>query len=311
VVLPCSDRGLDFLARNRPWLVELGHRPVEANDALVLDLLDKGRTYRLAAAAGVDAPRTIALSGPDDIDEAVATLGFPCALKATRSHRAPASFRAKGVVVHSAAELTMAVAASGGAVVATEIVPGPDDAFCSYYTYLVDGEPLFHFTKRKLRQYPVRWGTGTYHVSDRVPEAQEVGLRLFQAAGLVGLGNVEFKRDERDHKLKLIECNLRLTAADPMIQACGLDLPGLLYDRALGRDTRAGGRFRQGVRQWHPLPDVRALFDYRRDGALTTGAWAKSLLHPWRLPLFSVDDPRPSLANARLAAGRAVRRVRA
>jgi predicted ATP-grasp superfamily ATP-dependent carboligase len=112
---------------------------------------------------------------------------------------------------------------------------------------------------------------------------------------------VEFKRDERDHKLKLIECNLRLTAADPLLRACGLDLPHLLYERAVGRDVSMPARFREGLRQWHPLNDLRALRDYRREGSLTVGGWARSLLHPQRLPLFSADDVGPSLGRLRQA----------
>jgi D-aspartate ligase len=183
-------------------------------------------------------------------------------------------------------------------VVVTEVVPGPDESFCSYYTYLVDGEPLFHYTKRKLRQHPIHFGDGTFHVSEDVPEARELGLRLFRAAGLRGLGNVEFKRDARDGRLKLIECNLRLTAADPMIRAGGLDLPHLLYERACGRPgppLPGGGR---RTRQWHPVKDVRALLQYRRTGELSTGSWLRSLRGSTCLPLFSLSDPGPSLGNA-------------
>ena len=300
VLIPCGDPGLEFAARHRAALVEVGYRPVEANDALVLDLLDKGATARIAQAAAIDTPLVVAIDGPAALEEAVETVRFPCALKAVHSHRAPAAWRAKGLVVDNAGELATAVREVHDVVV-TEIVPGPDDAFCSYYSYFVDGEPRFHFTKRKLRQYPIRWGTGTYHLSEWAPDAHEAGLRLFQAVGLVGLGNVEFKRDERDHKLKLIECNLRLTAADPLLRACGLDLPHLLYERALGRDVALPFRFREGLRQWHPLNDVRALRDYRREGSLTVGRWARSLLHRQCLPLFSADDVRPSLARLREA----------
>lgn len=309
VIVPCGDPGLESLARNRARLVELGHRPVEANDELVLDLLDKGMTFRVAQGAGIAAPRVVTIDSPASLEEAVETVRFPCALKPVFSHQAPEAWRAKGLVARTADELAAAVRTVSGVVV-TEIIPGPDDAFCSYYTYFVDGEPLFHFTKRKLRQYPIRWGTGTYHVSEWIPEAHEIGLRLFQSVGLVGLANVEFKHDERDGKLKLIECNLRLTAADPMLRECGLDLPHLLYERALGREVALPARFREGVRQWHPLPDVRALLDYRREGSLTVVAWARSLLHRQCLPLFSTDDLKPSLVNMRDVARRMARRVR-
>ena len=87
-----------------------------------------------------------------------------------------------------------------------EKVPGPDDLLCSYYTYLdADGEALFDFTKRIIRRFPVGMGNGCYHITDRNPEVREVALKLFRHVGLRGLANAEFKRDQRDGRLKLIE----------------------------------------------------------------------------------------------------------
>lgn len=313
VVIPCSDRGLELCARHGSALLDAGHRPVESAPELVLSLLDKGQTWTIAREAGIDVPQAFTLDGIEGAAEAARRLAFPCAVKPLNPHRVPDAFRdrvkAKALVVHDGDEL-VAVAQSMPGLVATEIVPGPDDAFCSYYTYMADGEPLFHFTKRKLRQYPARWGTGTYHRSEWVPEAAELGLRLFRAAGLVGLGNVEFKRDERDGRLKLIECNLRLTEADPLVRASGLDLPYLLYQRALGRSVPAlPETFRQGVRQWHPLGDLRALRQYREEGTLTAGHWMRTLLYPQHLPLFAASDPAPSALHVAQLWGRAARRA--
>jgi len=300
VVLPTSDHGLEFIARNRSFLESLGYRPVEANDDLVLALLDKGQTYRVAMDAGVEAPKAVRIQGVQDLTSH--KIGYPCAIKPVEAHRAPPGFRDRKVVVaHDQPALEAAVRAmcgSGASVVVTEVVPGADDAFCSYYTYLVGGDPLFHYTKRKLRQHPIHFGDGSYHVGEDISEAREIGLRLFRAAGLVGLGNVEFKRDARDGRLKLIECNLRLTAADPMIRAGGLDLTQLLYDRACGRQDFQLGPLRQGVRQWDPSRDVRAFVQYRRAGEITTTAWVWSILGRACLPLFSLSDPGPSMANA-------------
>jgi len=300
VVLPTSDNGLEFIARNRAFLVDLGHHPVEANDELLLSMLDKGATYRVAMAAGVEAPRAVRLRSVQDLD--LHDLTFPCAVKPTTAHHRSAGFRGRKALFvedRPALERTVSATADGdNGVVVTEVVPGPDANFCSYYTYLVDGQPLFHYTKRKLRQHPIHFGDGSYHVSDHVPEAQELGLRLFKAAGLVGLGNVEFKRDARDGRLKLIECNLRLTAADPMIRAGGLDLARLLYDRALGRPTGQLQSDRPGMRLWEPSRDLRAFVQYRRAGELDTRAWLQTVLATNCLPLFALTDPAPSLVNA-------------
>jgi D-aspartate ligase len=300
VILPSSDNGLEFVARNRAFLRGLGHHPVEANDELLLAMLDKGATYRVATAAGIDAPRAVHIWSVEELQ--THRLKLPCVVKPTSAHRRSRGFRnRKALLVQDQCELERTVRATtdgDSGVVVMEVVPGPDAAFCSYYTYLVDGEPVFHYTKRKLRQYPIHFGDGSYHVSDDVPEARELGLRLFRAAGLVGLGNVEFKRDARDGKLKLIECNLRLTAADPMIRAGGLDLPSLLYDRALGRTGPPPGPSRPGMRQWEPSRDIRAFVAYRRAGEITTGAWLQTVAQKNCLPLFSMSDPAPSIGNA-------------
>ena len=151
-------------------------------------------------------------------------------------------------MVSSATELEAAferIIPTGLAVIVTEIIAGPGGErleYCSYYSYLdADGEPLFHFTKRKPREYPLVFGGGTYHVSGWDPEVAEAGLRFFQGVGLRGIGNVEFKRDGRDGRLKLIECNPRVTAADRLVQRAGLDLGVPCIPARARRGCRAPG----------------------------------------------------------------------
>src|SRR5207245_547909 len=133
----------------------------------------------------------------------------------------------------------------------------------------VEGQPLVHFTKRKLRQYPVTFGWGCFHETAWEPEAAELGLRFFQGIGLRGLGNVEFKRDVRDGRLKLIECNPRLTAANELVRLAGHDFARLAYERAAGRDGPTMGSFREGLYFWYPFMDTRACLSLRRQRKLT------------------------------------------
>jgi predicted ATP-grasp superfamily ATP-dependent carboligase len=185
-------------------------------------------------------------------------------------------------------------------ILVTEFISGPDDRFCSYYSYLDEnGLPLFHFTKRKLRQFPPRFGTGTYHVTEWQPEVAEVGLRFFQGVGLRGLGNVEFKRDERDGQLKLIECNARFTMATAQVRRAGIDLALVAYARLTGQALPRMDTFRDGVRLWYPGLDLRAMRQYRAAGDLTTAQWVRSLAHRQHLPVFDVGDPLPYLAAVR------------
>lgn len=315
VVLPCSDDGLELVARNRRLLTDLGYVPVEAHDAGILAMLDKRETYRRAQRADVPAPATAVVSSAAESSSGLARVPPPWALKPVHSHEFAHHFglRKKAFIVRNREQLEEALEptlALGVPMILTEIIPGPDHAFESYYTYLdPHGEPLFEFTKRKLRQFPTGFGLGTYHQTHWNPEVAELGLRFLQSAGVRGLANVEFKRDARDGRLKLIECNHRFTAATELIRACGLDLPLFVYERTLGRPGPGLGSYRTGMHLWYPVQDGRAFLDYRRRGELTTASWLRSLMGPQRFPVASLRDPLPSIVQHLGMAARGARRA--
>lgn len=310
VVIPLSDVGVEFIATHRKSISDRGHHPAEGDDGFLRAMLDKQATYLLADAAGVARPRTAEVANLDEAVQAASDIGYPCALKPRTSHLWTASGgQGKAVVVQDEKHLVAACAevlAVGAQMVITEIVLGPDDAFCSYYGYRdAEGNELLHYTKRKLRQHPIHFGGGTYHRTDDVPEATEVGRRFFASAGLVGLGNVEFKRDERDGQLKLIECNPRITAAAELVRRSGVDLTEAVYAGALGRPMSVGPVV-HGLHQWVPGKDLKALRDYRRAGEMSTAQWLRSMAGRQSFPLASADDPMPSLRNALVRGRRAL-----
>ena len=296
-MLPCDDDALELIARNRARLVGLGYRPFEANDDVLLTMLDKSTTYRLARDAGLDTPETHVPRDSDELDDALEHVSFPCAVKPVHSHlfQQRATSPVKAIVAGSAAELREAYAlmrASGVEALITEIIPGGDDQLCSYYGYLEpDGTSSLHLTKRKIRQYPNGFGLGCYQITDWNPEVAALGLRFFQAMGVRGLANVEFKRDARDGRLKLIECNHRFTAANEQLRVAGIDLALFTYARLAGIPTPQVDSYRSDVRLWHPIEDARAFLSYRARGELTLSEWATSLLHVQHFPLFRWDDP--------------------
>lgn len=303
VVLPAGDDGVEFISRNRAWLEGLDYLPIEANDDVALGLLDKQRTFELAQLAGIEAPPTIAVSSVADAPAVAEQVGFPCAVKPLHSHRFARHYPVKLFMAADAEELDAILthtSARGLEMLATAVVPGGDDQYCAYYTYVdADGEPLFHFTKRKLRQYPVHFGLGTYFVTDHNPEVQELGLRFCRETGLRGLANFEFKRDPGDGRLKLIEVNHRFTAVNEIVRRAGIDIAALTYDHLAGRAVERLPGYRAGVRLWSPLEDLRAYREYRHDGELSAVAWLRSLLHRKHQFFFDRRDPGPTLLSFR------------
>jgi D-aspartate ligase len=300
VVLPCNDDALELSARHRARLLELGYRPAELDPEVTLAMLDKDRTYQLARACDVPTPHTVVARPGDDVSVAD-DLQLPCALKPRHSHLFIRHFGLRIKAFHAADRDELAfhlerLGALGLEMIVTEIIPGDEDAFCSFYGYLDErGESLLHLTKRKLRQYPPHFGLATYHMVNREPEVIELGLRFCRGVGLRGIGVVEFKRDPRDGALKLIECNARFTAATELVHHAGVDLAGIAYDRALGRRVEPVIDYRAGVRMWHPVEDARTAMALRREGELTTRRWLASLAHRQHFPLWSWRDPMPTV----------------
>ena len=321
VVLACGDEGLELIARHRAELVELGYRPMEADDDVLLAMLDKKRTDDLAREHGIPVPRVMPLRDQADVDAVSSEFRYPCVLKPVHSHvfvRRTGS-HAKVLSVENPATLQAEferLSQLGVEMLVIEVITGPDDEYVSYYSYLDEqGEPLLHLTKRKIRQYPTYFGSGTYHATTRDPEVAEVGLRFLQAVGLRGLGNVEFKRDGNDGQLKLIECNARFTMSNDLIRIAGFDLALFSYNRLLGRPTPPVEEYRDGLRLWDPVHDILAFLEYRRNGDLSLAGWSASLLHRQHLRTARLDDPLPALVGlgrqiVRVAAGRGAGRAR-
>lgn len=314
VVLPCNDDALELSARHRETLFELGYRPAELDPDVTLAMLDKDRTYELARRIGVPAPRTAVFRPGDDVSVADG-IRLPCAIKPRHSHLFARHFglRTKAFHAHDHDELAAhleRLGALGLEMILTEIIPGAEDAFQSFYGYFDDrGEPLLQATKQKLRQYPPHFGLATYHMMSRDPEAMAVGMRFCQGVKLRGIGVVEFKRDSRDGALKLMECNARCTAATELVRHAGIDLAWLAYERALGRSVTPVRDYRVDVRMWHPIEDMRSAVALRKEGKLTAGRWLVSLLHRQHFPIWSWRDPLPSISNL-LLRGRSLKRRR-
>jgi len=288
------------MARHRAVLVDAGLRPALARDDVVLAMLDKQRCYELARQMDIAVPRTESVTGKVQAVSVAMTFDLPFALKPRVSHLfAPyANGSSKAIVIRSYIELERQVdwlVDAGLSMIVTEIIPGPEHSYCSYYTYLDDeGRPLVHFTKRKLRQYPVGFGEGSYHLTDWAPDVAEMGLRFVSAIGLRGMANVEFKRDQRDGSLKLIECNARLTAANELVRRSGVDFAEIIYRGALGLPTDTASTYRVGIGMWMPMHDLLAFHELRRSRRLGTVTWLMSLCRPQVAAVLDARDPGPS-----------------
>jgi predicted ATP-grasp superfamily ATP-dependent carboligase len=308
-VFCCSDEAIKLVIDNwRPLSARYILEP--ATPEIRLRLLDKLLLYESASACGIAHPKFWRLGAGQSLGDVLRTGQFPIILKPRLSQHSRL-IGAKYLRADHAEELKrhyQRCVDLGIPVVALEFVPGGDERYCSYYTYLDDaGTPLFHFTKRLLRRHPTNEGGATYHITDWLPDVAEKGLSLFRHVGLRGLGNVEFKRDPRDGELKLIEVNARYVNGNALVTLSGIDQALLSYARLTGWPYTAPLNYRLGLVMWDPIPDFMAFRALHSRGEITFAEWIRQVTRSNTTPLYDVYDPLPglhSVTNLAIATGK-------
>jgi D-aspartate ligase len=279
-VFPTHDPGLNALARH---LDDSLLAPFPPWEILAAVQSKRGQIER-AAAAGVDVPAT---RHPRSGAEARATadeLGLPVLVKPSDPVGFKRRFRRQAFRCDTADEVETAYGrAEEFAPMVQELVPGGDDALYTVGSYLArDGRPLGVFCGRKLRQTPP--GIGTCRVGEAVwvEDAVDAALRLLRAFGFYGLSQVEFKRDPRDGRFKLMEINPRLWQWHGLAAACGVDLPRIAYADLVGE----------------PIPDATMNGGGKRWAiTLLPGERPAFLRPPYVDAVWALDDPRPALVH--------------
>jgi predicted ATP-grasp superfamily ATP-dependent carboligase len=297
VILCCSDEGIKLVIENQDCLSTryiLEPCPPEIR----LKLLDKQLTYEAASSCGIAHPRFWPLEAGGGIAEVARTCTYPVILKPRLSQHWR-FIGAKYLRADNLDELTrnyIRCEKLNIAVVAMEFIPGGDNCYCSYYTYIDQaGEPLFHFTKRLLRRHRTNEGGATYHITDWNPEVADKGLRLFRHVGLRGVGNVEFKRDPRDGVLKLIEVNARYAGGNALVTLSGIDQALLGYGQLTGRAYQPSLNYRRDLVMWDPLPDFLAFLRLASRGEISLAQWCREVARANTTPVFDLRDPLPGI----------------
>jgi len=273
VVFPTHDDSLNAIARSADDLEVLTPFP---DWSLLERVQSKRAQLEQAVAAGLDIPT------PDPGT-------FPVIVKPDRPIEFKRRYRRQAFRCETETELDDALAKTEefGPIV-QELVPGGDDTLYTVGSYLdADGRALGVFCGRKLRQTPP--GVGTCRVGEAVwvEEAVDAALALLRAFGYRGLSQVEFKRDPRDGRYRLMEINARLWQWHGLATACGVDFPLIAY-RDLTGDALPAARMNGHGKRWAIT--------------LMAGESPAPQRPPYVDAVFALDDPKPGLVHlARVA----------
>jgi predicted ATP-grasp superfamily ATP-dependent carboligase len=298
VLFPCSDE----------WVAAIGNLPDDLQSRFpssippkwALDqLIDKAKLERLGSELNLSRPRSWMLERPEDLPPDSEVPFDECFLKPLHSQQFHRRFGVKAFAVTSRADAIEKLGRchdSGIPMILQQYVLGPASSH-----YFIDGfvdrnGRLCAMTARqRLRMYPLDFGDSSYMTSVELGSVEPVPeelTRLFAHLQYRGIFSAEYKRDERDGRLKLIEVNTRAWAYIEFALLCGVNVAEMEVADALAQPV-SEIRYSQIGRSMKMFPkDLLAANAAVKAGNLS---WL-TVLKQWlsaRSSLYRWDDPVP------------------
>jgi len=148
------------------------------------------------------------------------------------------------------------------------------------------------FMHKRIREYPITGGASTSAESIYDPELKELSVKLLKSLNWHGVAMVEFRKDFRDNKYKLMEINPKFWGSLDLAITSQVDFPYLVCKMALEGDVKPVFNYKIGVKFTWPFPD-----DFQRFLAKPTsiGDFIKDLIDPRVQKNMTRRDLNPNL----------------
>jgi len=298
LIMPTNDAAVYSISISKETLEKYYKIPTPNWDG-IKNAYNKKMTYTLAEKCQIPYPETWY---PENFDDAVAIsakIQYPVILKPAIMHHYYKKTRKKAVIVRNSSELLKEYNQFAAVVDPTEIMiqdvipgrPGELFSFCSFFKF---NRSLASCIAQRIRQRPMDCGKGTtFAESVFIPEIAEYGIRLLQEMHYYGLSEVEFKKDPRDGKYKLLEMNARTWLWHSLAIRCGVDFCYLQYRDMLEGTIEPVTSFRTHIKWVHFYTDFGISLNEIIRGRMKIREYINSLRGEKELGVFSSDDILP------------------
>lgn len=219
VVFPLVDFSEKILAYNKDEFSEYAR--VLSNSKDVFDIAqDKLSVMRLCEENGIPHPKTVfgVTTANEIIDK---KLTFPIIVKPRRD------CGARGIL-HFGTEKELLDYTSKNNVnfenfVIQEYIPQDLQNMSANLFIDKKGEVKSNYIYASYRWFPLKGGTGTFNITVDEAEARESAEKLVELAGIRGICGVDFIKDPRDGKAKVLEINPRIMACAKIGMLAGVN----------------------------------------------------------------------------------------
>jgi predicted ATP-grasp superfamily ATP-dependent carboligase len=291
VLFPMEEETLLLAAKNKEAISKLTYLLI-ADYQKIESARNKKYIIKKARELDIPCPKTWFIEDIDEIDDIVAQLEYPVIIKPQ------VSFGSYGIKkARDRKELIsryQEVHRRYPFPLIQEFIPEGGKAFGVSALFNACSKLRAVFLHQRLREYPVTGGPSTLRESIKNERVQELGVRLLEALGWVGVAMVEFKVDPRDGEPKLMEVNPRFWGSLQLAILSGVDFPYLIYRMAKEGDIKPVLDYKLGVRCRWMLPGDFLAFLSNLCRCRRTPGFCN-----WRTnyDILSLTDPGPILGR--------------
>ena len=302
ILMPTNDAAVYTLSRHKE-ILERYYRVSTPCWDVVKYAYNKKLTYQLAEKIGIPIPETFYPENIEELHEILSDICFPVIIKPAIVDRFYKRTKRKVFKADTKEELVQAYIRASriidpSEILVQEVIPGSPDNLYSFCSFFKNGKVLGMCIGRRSRQRPMDFGSAsTFVESVYVPELIELGTNLLYAMNYYGLSEVEFKKDMRDGKFKLLEVNARTWLWHSLAICCGVDFPYLLYKNMSGEEIKPARSFRENVKFMHIYTDLGVVIKEVMKGNMKLSDYLKSLKGEKEFAVFSLKDPLPFIAE--------------
>lgn len=302
VLMSHDDRALLNISENRDQLKKyfLFSLP-EAS--IVYRILNKLMFCRLCKEFELPAPESKEISGFEQLPEVKYDLKPPYIIKPTFNHywydkkfQATVGNYQKAYVCLDYNELEslyLKIHQINSSVVVQEFIVGNDSNLFDVNLYITENGGIDSYViAQKLRVYPPTAGWGSYVKTVFDDEMFRICGEIIDKLNLIGMANIQFKKDERTNEPKLIEIHTRTSIFDFLGASAGQNIPARYYSDLTGVKMERSQTYKTDIKYINLARDLRLFVRHRKEYESSLLEWIYTYRNVSVYDGMMIKDPK-------------------
>lgn len=270
------------------------------DDDMVRTLMEKTRFTQFALEHGLSIPETVTLCSREELLKVDQQIRYPIIIKPYLLH---------AIRVNSREELEELAEDLSPlhyqAMIAQAFIEGGDDEL--YFCFLVfdeAGQLAQKMTARKLRQWPLRYGSTSLAVTIKDPRLDQEVEQFLKVARPAGYCSIEYKYDRITDRFYIMEPTIgRFNQQISLSVACGVNIP-LALVKLIDGEAMAPRIQKDNIFWVYESNDLLAYLNSK-----SRYGYLKNFFRPSAEVLFSFNDPKPLFAEMKFMAKKKLRKL--